>query len=98
MPSNQYNTLTVNRTPPAAVRRELRREVGFGCPVPDCGNPYLYWHHFRSKALIPVRLGPLRSTETPNAVPWSAVFSTTIIGILSSLKRSEVSETQISPR
>jgi hypothetical protein len=36
----------MNRTPPTAVRRELKREVGFGCPVPYCGNPYLYWHHF----------------------------------------------------
>lgn len=36
----------MNRTPPVEVRRELRREVGFGCPVPGCGNPYLYWHHF----------------------------------------------------
>jgi len=24
----------------------LRSEVGFGCPVDGCGNPYLYWHHF----------------------------------------------------
>jgi hypothetical protein len=36
----------MNRTPPAGVLRELRKEVGFGCPVPGCGNPYLYWHHF----------------------------------------------------
>jgi hypothetical protein len=40
----------VNRTPSTAVRRNLRREVNFGCPVPDgeerCGNPYLTWHHF----------------------------------------------------
>ena len=36
----------MNRTPPAAVIRELRTEVGFGCPVRDCGNPYLEWHHF----------------------------------------------------
>lgn len=36
----------MTRTPPVAVRRQLRREVGFGCPVPECGNPYLYWHHF----------------------------------------------------
>lgn len=34
------------RTPPIAVRRELRREVGFGCPVGGCGNPYLEYHHF----------------------------------------------------
>lgn len=24
----------------------LRAEVGFGCPVAGCGNPYLEWHHF----------------------------------------------------
>jgi hypothetical protein len=36
----------MNRTPPVEVRRHLRGEVGFGCPVPDCGNPYLSWHHF----------------------------------------------------
>jgi hypothetical protein len=36
----------MNRKPPAAVRRQLRREVGFGCPVSGCGNPYLRWHHF----------------------------------------------------
>lgn len=36
----------MNRTPPAVVIQELRAEVGFGCPVRDCGNPYLEWHHF----------------------------------------------------
>jgi hypothetical protein len=36
----------MNRTPPTAVRCELRREVGFGCPAPGCSNPYLEWHHF----------------------------------------------------
>jgi hypothetical protein len=36
----------VNRTPPASVRRMLRQEVGFGCPIPGCGSPYLTWHHF----------------------------------------------------
>ncbi len=36
----------MNRTPPLSVRQELRKEVGFGCPVPGCGNPYLSWHHF----------------------------------------------------
>jgi hypothetical protein len=36
----------VNRTPPIEIRRQLRREVRFGCPVPGCGNPYLEWHHF----------------------------------------------------
>jgi hypothetical protein len=36
----------LSRIPPIEVRRQLRREVGFGCPVPGCGNPYLFWHHF----------------------------------------------------
>ena len=36
----------MNRTPPVEVLKELREEVGFGCPVLGCGNPYLYWHHF----------------------------------------------------
>ncbi len=38
--------LQVFRTPPIAVRRQLRREVGFGCSLPGCGVPYLTWHHF----------------------------------------------------
>lgn len=36
----------MNRTPPAKVRRLLRRDVGFGCPVEGCGSPYLTYHHF----------------------------------------------------
>ncbi len=36
----------MDRKPPAEVRKVLRQEVGFGCPIDDCGNPYLEWHHF----------------------------------------------------
>lgn len=36
----------MNRIPKIAVIRELRDEVGFGCPVKGCANPYLEWHHF----------------------------------------------------
>jgi len=36
----------MNRKPPVKIRRALRKEVGFGCPIPGCGNPYLCWHHF----------------------------------------------------
>jgi hypothetical protein len=36
----------MDRTPPISVRRALRQQVGFGCPVPDCDNPYLTYHHF----------------------------------------------------
>jgi len=28
------------------VRHVLRKEANFGCPVPGCGSPYLYYHHF----------------------------------------------------
>lgn len=36
----------LSRTPPKAVGDQLRKEVGFGCPVPGCGSPYLELHHF----------------------------------------------------
>lgn len=29
---------------PEEVKRQLRREVGFGCPL--CRKPFLSWHHF----------------------------------------------------
>lgn len=31
---------------PPQVKLTLRAEVGFGCPVSGCGNPYLEYHHF----------------------------------------------------
>ena len=40
------STPEISRTPPANVLERLRREVNFGCPVEDCGVPYLSWHHF----------------------------------------------------
>jgi hypothetical protein len=36
----------MSRNPPEEVKKILRAEVGFGCPVPNCGSPYLEWHHF----------------------------------------------------
>jgi hypothetical protein len=36
----------VSRTPPIETRRILRSEVNFGCPVKDCGSPFLTYHHF----------------------------------------------------
>lgn len=32
--------------PSPEIRAELRREVGFGCPVPGCANPFFTWHQF----------------------------------------------------
>jgi hypothetical protein len=37
---------TISRTPPTAVRKLLRAEVGFGCPARNCGSPHLEYHHF----------------------------------------------------
>ena len=42
----------MNRTPPIEIRRLLPREVGFGCPVPDCANPYLSYHQFAPPRLV----------------------------------------------
>lgn len=39
-------TKLVRKSIPFEVKRILREEVGFGCPVKDCGNPYLEYHHF----------------------------------------------------
>lgn len=36
----------LSRRPPKDVLEILRREVGFCCPIDDCGKPYLTWHHF----------------------------------------------------
>jgi hypothetical protein len=35
-----------NRGIPENVRFSLRAEVNFGCPVHNCGSPYLTYHHF----------------------------------------------------
>src|SRR5215211_1730983 len=44
--SHSYGSPPMHRSPPKHVRRALAREVGFGCPVANCGSPYLTWHHF----------------------------------------------------
>ena len=36
----------MRREPPDSVKKILRKEVRFGCPIPGCNNPYLEWHHF----------------------------------------------------
>jgi hypothetical protein len=36
----------LRRDPPPEVKRILREEVGFGCPVRGCREPFLSWHHF----------------------------------------------------
>lgn len=42
--------MALSRTPPAAVKEALRREVGWGCPAnrrgQPCGSPFLTFHHF----------------------------------------------------
>lgn len=64
------------RKPPAAVRRQLRQEVGFGCPVEGCGNPYLEYHHFDPPWSIehhhdPERMIALCATHHAQADAWT---------------------------
>jgi hypothetical protein len=66
----------LSRTPPVEVRRQLRREVGFGCPVSDCGNPYLEYHHFdppweQEQHHDPARMIALCATHHAKAAAWT---------------------------
>jgi hypothetical protein len=36
----------IPRDPPEEVKRQLRKEVGFGCPFSHCREPFLSFHHF----------------------------------------------------
>lgn len=38
--------MVVSRDIPDAVKLELRQEVNWGCPVHNCGSPFLSYHHF----------------------------------------------------
>jgi hypothetical protein len=64
------------RTPPTHVRRQLRQEVGFGCPVDGCGNPYLEYHHFdppweAEQHHDPARMIALCATHHAKAAAWT---------------------------
>jgi hypothetical protein len=39
----------IPRQPSLEVKRFLRQEVHYACPVPECGRPLLEWHHFDPK-------------------------------------------------
>lgn len=36
----------ISRRPPKHIQERLRKEANFGCPIKDCGVPYLMYHHF----------------------------------------------------
>jgi hypothetical protein len=40
------NSENKGRYIPEEVRKQLRKEVAFGCPIKNCGSPYLSYHHF----------------------------------------------------
>lgn len=66
----------LSRTPPAVVRRLLRNEVGFGCPVAGCDNPYLDYHHFdppweQEHHHDPARMIALCATHHAKAHAWT---------------------------
>lgn len=67
---------TLSRKIPAAVRKQLRQEVEFGCPVPGCGNPYLEYHHFDPPWHVephhdPDRMIALCATHHAKADAWT---------------------------
>ncbi|PWI34670.1 HNH endonuclease [Vibrio albus] len=51
--------MTGRKAIPPKVKQLLRQEVGFGCPVRGCGNPYLEYHHFDP----PVNIRPHNDPE-----------------------------------
>lgn len=70
------NAKALSRTPPVGVRKRLRQEVGFGCPVDSCGSPYLEWHHFDppweiEKHHDPARMIALCSEHHAKADAWT---------------------------
>ena len=74
---------------PNAVKKVLRSEVGFGCPVKGCGNPYLEYHHFDP----PVSVKPHNDPEGMIALcaqhHKKADGGTYTIGQLHALKRDK---------
>lgn len=67
---------SLSRTPPVEVRRQLRREVGFGCPIPDCRSPWLTYHHFDPEWHVqphhePAGMIPLCPTHHAQAAAWT---------------------------
>jgi hypothetical protein len=64
------------RKPPTDVRRQLRREVGFGCPVRGCQSPYLQYHHFDPEWHVeqhhrPEGMIPLCAEHHGKAAAWT---------------------------
>lgn len=70
-------TQDLPRTPPADVRRVLRQEVRFGCPVAECRLPFLEYHHFDPEWHVehhhrPEGMIPLCPTHHAQADAWNA--------------------------
>jgi hypothetical protein len=42
----RQRTDDISRNTPEWVKLQLRQEVGLGCPIADCHEPFLSWHHF----------------------------------------------------
>lgn len=74
--SDRADSGELSRTPPTDVRRQLRREVGFGCPIEGCGTPYLEYHHFDPPWHVehhhdPARMIALCSKHHAQADAWA---------------------------
>ena len=40
------SSANISRDPGDKVKKILRQQVHYACPVPGCGKPFLQWHHF----------------------------------------------------
>jgi hypothetical protein len=38
--------MEISRDPPDKIKKILREEVNYCCPIENCKSPYLTWHHF----------------------------------------------------
>jgi hypothetical protein len=56
----------MSQTPSPNTRYKLRSEVYFGCPVQNCGSPYLTYHHFDP----PYRVKPHHNQAGIIALCW----------------------------
>ena len=44
--NRRNSTSNIPRDPPDPIKKTLRQEVHYACPVPGCGRSVLEWHHF----------------------------------------------------
>lgn len=59
--------MVFDRHIPLPIKRKLRQEVNFGCPIKNCGTPYLKYHHFDPT------FAKLEKTTNPTHLPENII-------------------------